>query len=132
MTALKQITGKKKTSIASVSIQESKSHSIVINGIDAKKYLSSIKFGIESFLLPFEKAGLDAKNFIIKVIVRGGGLSSQIDAIRHAVAKSITVSFPETRQLIKSLGFLTRDPRIVERKKTGLRKARRREQFSKR
>ena len=70
--------------------------------------------------------------FDVKVNVDGGGESGQSGAVRHGIAKALTNYEPELRPTLKKEGFLTRDPRVVERKKVGLRKARRRKQFSKR
>ncbi|MFQ6103033.1 MAG: 30S ribosomal protein S9 [Candidatus Glassbacteria bacterium] len=70
--------------------------------------------------------------FDIKVRVVGGGLSGQADAIRHAIAKALVLIDEDYRKIMKEAGFLTRDPRMVERKKYGRPKARKRFQFSKR
>lgn len=126
-----QLTGKKKTAIASATISLGK-HSFTINDIPADEYLKSQKFGTESSLLAFHSIGLDPKKHTIIVKVLGGGLSSQVFAIKHAIAKTLAKFYPEQRTVIKKTGMLTRDARIVERKKPGLRKARRKEQFSKR
>jgi len=72
------------------------------------------------------------KDFDITVVVKGGGLSGQVDAIKLAISKAITLDAPDLRPMLKKAGFIKRDPREKERKKYGLRSARRREQFSKR
>lgn len=129
---IKSSTGKKKTSIAMVVVSKSKNHSFIINGREAKDYLQSCYYVMDSVFIPFVSIGLDPKDFAISVKVLGGGVSSQVMAIKHAIAKTLSTLSPENRTVIKKLGFLTRDSRIVERKKPGLRKARRKEQFSKR
>lgn len=70
--------------------------------------------------------------FDVKVRVRGGGLSGQAGAVRHALAKALVIIDEDYKKVMKSAGFLTRDPRMVERKKYGQPKARKRFQFSKR
>jgi len=72
------------------------------------------------------------KDFDITVLVKGGGLAGQVDAIKLAISKAITLDAPDLRPVLKKAGFIKRDPREKERKKYGLRSARRREQFSKR
>ena len=72
------------------------------------------------------------KEFDVSVLVRGGGLSGQVDAIKQAIAKAITAGAADLRAPLKKAGFMKRDPREKERKKYGLRSARKREQYSKR
>lgn len=132
MSMINSSTGKKKTSIATVVLSKSKKHSFTINGIEAKDYFQSHHYDIGFIFIPFLSIGLDPKDFALSMKVCGGGISSQMVAVRHAIAKALSVLNPESRPQIKKLGFLTRDSRIVERKKPGLRKARRKEQFSKR
>lgn len=127
-----QSTGKKKTSIASVILSQSSSGSFVINKRESNDYFQGQDLYTSLAVSPITAAGLDFKSFSIAVKACGGGLVSQATAIRHAIAKAIVEILPEKRDIIKKLGFLTRDSRIVERKKPGLRKARRKEQFSKR
>ena len=71
-------------------------------------------------------------NFEIMATVKGGGLSGQAGAIRHGISKALSLYDQTNRPALKKVGFLTRDPRVVERKKSGLAKARRSYQFSKR
>ena len=72
------------------------------------------------------------KDFDITVVVKGGGVAGQVDAIKLAIAKAITAGFSDLRTMLKKAEFLKRDSREKERKKYGLRSARKREQFSKR
>lgn len=125
-----QSTGKKKTSIASSIIKKSSSPSFVVNGRDISDYF----FGFSSnvALSPFKEIGEDLSNFAVVIKVCGGGVVSQAYAVRQSLSKALSQLFPEKRSIVKSLGFLTRDARVVERKKPGLRKARKQEQYSKR
>ena len=123
-------TGNKKTSVASVILSKSEKHSFTINGRDGYEYLGS--HSVMTALFAFTASNTSFDGFSINVKAHGGGISSQSYAIRHAIAKILAGFSEELKSTIKSLGLLTRDSRIVERKKPGLRKARRKEQFSKR
>jgi small subunit ribosomal protein S9 len=123
-------TGNKKTSVASVILSKSEKHSFTINGRDGYEYLGS--YSVMTALFAFTASNTSFDGFSINVKAHGGGISSQSYAIRHAIAKILAGFSEELKSTIKSLGLLTRDSRIVERKKPGLRKARRKEQFSKR
>ncbi len=78
-----------------------------------------------------EKAGAEG-SFLVKVLTRGGGLPAQAEAIRHGIARALVEGDPELRSRLRALGFLTRDPRMRERKKFGLHRARRATQWRKR
>ncbi|MBI4122748.1 MAG: 30S ribosomal protein S9 [Parcubacteria group bacterium] len=78
-----------------------------------------------------EKAGTE-DSFLVKVLTKGGGLPAQAEAIRHGVARALVAGDPELRSRLRALGFLTRDPRMRERKKFGLHRARRATQWRKR
>ena len=122
-------TGRRKKSIARVRIYPG-SGSITINGRDIDQY-----FGLETLKLivnqPFGVTGTQGKFDIVATVV-GGGITGQAGAIRHGIARALIVAEPELRAELKKAGFLTRDPRMKERKKYGLKKARRAPQFSKR
>ena len=122
-------TGRRKSSVARVRIYPGTGN-ITINGRDIDDY-----FGLETLKLiinqPFgvtETAG----KFDIVANVRGGGISGQAGAIRHGVSRALLLADESYRPLLKKAGFLTRDPRMKERKKYGLKAARRAPQFSKR
>ncbi|MDW3197545.1 MAG: 30S ribosomal protein S9 [Cytophagales bacterium] len=121
--------GRRKTSIARVYFQSGKGE-IVINGRDLSNYFPSevLQIIVKQPLVKVEEDG----NFDIKVNVDGGGLKGQAEAIRLGISRALVATNEEHRPSLKSEGFLTRDPRMVERKKYGRRKARRRFQFSKR
>lgn len=129
---LSSVTGKKKTAVASVSLTHSQSPSFTINGREAREYFQGREFPLVLSLFPFTASGILYTSYKISVKVTGSGLVSQAFAIRHAIAKYIAKVFEEKRLLIKKAGLLTRDSRIVERKKPGLAKARKKEQYSKR
>ena len=122
-------TGRRKSSIARVRLVEGKGN-ITVNGKDINEY-----FGEET-LRVIVKQPLTVTNTLTKfdVIakVQGGGFSGQAGAVRHGIARALNEANAEYRPVLKSNGFLTRDPRMKERNKYGLKKARKAPQFSKR
>ncbi len=122
-------TGRRKKSVARVRIVPG-SGAITINGRDIDNY-----FGLETLKLivnqPFGVTGTAGK-FDIIATVKGGGISGQAGAIRHGLARALVSSDESFRAELKAAGFLRRDPRMKERKKYGLKGARRAPQFSKR
>lgn len=122
--------GRRKTATASLRLYAQKGESEV-NEKPFGKYLTD-KTLIERVFEPFRAAGVNPDDYMFTVKVRGGGFSSQIDAIKHALARALVKQNPELKVAIKQAGLLTRDPRMVERKKPGLHKARKAEQYSKR
>ena len=122
-------TGKRKNSIARVWIKRGNGE-IKINGKALDKYFSRpVLQMIVNQPLDVVKAD---NSYEIMASVKGGGLSGQAGAIRHGISKALSLYDNSNRPLLKKVGFLTRDPRVVERKKAGLAKARRSYQFSKR
>lgn len=123
-------TGRRKASVARVRVYENGTGSITINGRDIDDY-----FGLETLKLivrqPLNTTGTIGKVDII-CTVEGGGVTGQAGAIRHGVSRALLEVNPEFRAQLKAAGFLTRDPRMKERKKYGLKAARRAPQFSKR
>ncbi|MCA8831629.1 MULTISPECIES: 30S ribosomal protein S9 [Hymenobacter] len=121
--------GRRKTSVARIYMQAGQGN-ITINGRDIKAYFSNelLENIVNQPLATVEQVG----QYDIKVNVRGGGISAQAEAIRLAISKALVGDNDEVRPALKKEGFLTRDPRMVERKKFGKRKARRSFQFSKR
>ena len=122
-------TGRRKKSVARVRIYPG-SGSITINNRDIDEY-----FGLDTLKLiinqPFGVTGTEGK-FDIVANVKGGGMSGQAGTIRHGVARALLTVDENYRSALKKAGFLTRDPRMKERKKYGLKAARRAPQFSKR
>tara|TARA_A100001011_G_scaffold42157_1_gene39797 strand:- start:433 stop:861 length:429 start_codon:yes stop_codon:yes gene_type:complete len=122
-------TGKRKNSIARVWVKRGNGE-IKINGKALDKYFSRpvLQMVVNQ---PLDVVKSD-NSYDIMASVKGGGLSGQAGAIRHGISKALSLYDLSNRPLLKKVGFLTRDPRVVERKKPGLAKARRSYQFSKR
>ena len=122
-------TGRRKKSVARVRLYPG-TGAITINGRDVDDY-----FGLETLKLimnqPFEVTETLGKYDVVANVV-GGGISGQAGAIRHGIARALLVADETNRPALKAAGFLTRDPRMKERKKYGLKAARRAPQFSKR
>ena len=123
-------TGRRKSSVARVRVYENGTGAITINGRDINDY-----FGLDTLKLvvnqPLVTTAMVGKVDIV-VTVAGGGVSGQAGAIRHGISRALILLNPEFRPVLKAAGFLTRDPRMKERKKYGLKAARRAPQFSKR
>ena len=123
-------TGRRKSSVARVHLFPNGTGSITINGRDMDDY-----FGLETLKLivrqPLETTGLVGKVDIVATVA-GGGVTGQAGALRHGISRALLEMDAEYRPALKAAGFLTRDPRMKERKKYGLKAARRAPQFSKR
>ena len=123
-------TGRRKSSVARVRLYPNGTGAITINGRDIDNY-----FGLETMKLivrqPFTTTDTLGK-YDVEAIVAGGGFTGQAGAIRHGIARAMVAANEEFKPAIKKAGFLTRDPRMKERKKYGLKAARRAPQFSKR
>ena len=123
-------TGRRKSSVARVRVYENGTGSVIINGRDINDY-----FGLETLKLivnqPLVSTDMVGKLDVV-VTVAGGGVSGQAGAIRHGISRALLGVNAEYRATLKAAGFLTRDPRMKERKKYGLKAARRAPQFSKR
>ena len=122
-------TGKRKNSVSRVWVKPG-SGNISVNGKNLEKYFAR---PVLQMIIgqPFSVAGVVGE-FDVKATVRGGGLSGQAGALKHGISKALALYEPSLRVALKSAGFLTRDARVVERKKYGKPKARRSFQFSKR
>ncbi|MBO4322659.1 MAG: 30S ribosomal protein S9 [Clostridia bacterium] len=122
-------TGRRKKSVARVRLYPG-TGSVTVNGKSLEEY-----FGLETMKLiinqPFEVTGTAGKFDIVCTVV-GGGLSGQAGAIRHGLSRALVLADEANKPALKAAGFLTRDPRMKERKKYGLKAARRASQFSKR
>ncbi len=121
--------GRRKTAVARIYMTPGKGE-IKVNGRDYKEYFP---FEVHQIVLqqPFTTLN-NGESYDLKVNVRGGGITGQAEATRMAIARALVEYSADNRPALKKEGFLTRDPRMVERKKYGRRKARRRFQFSKR
>ena len=123
-------TGRRKSSVARVHLFENGTGKITINGRDIDDYfgLETLKLIVRQPLVATELLG----KVDIEATVAGGGVTGQAGAMRHGISRALLTLNPELRPTLKAAGFLTRDPRMKERKKYGLKAARRAPQFSKR
>ena len=124
-----QATGKRKTAVARVTLKPGKGEDL-INGKSLDDFFprDTLRRNIRE---PLEAVGYEAKMDVV-ARMHGGGVSAQADALRHGISRALLEADPGLRGALKSRGFLTRDARAKERKKAGLKKARKRPQFSKR
>jgi small subunit ribosomal protein S9 len=123
-------TGRRKTSVARVRLFAASKQSIVINDKDLATYFPTkelARVATEAF-----ETSKTSNKFKVTAVIKGGGISSQAQALRHAIARALTVSERDLRAPLKKAGFLKRDPRAKERRKFGLKKARKAPQWSKR
>ena len=123
-------TGRRKSSVARVHVFPNGTGSITINGRDIEEY-----FGLDTLKMivrqPLVATATEGKVDIVAT-VKGGGVSGQAGALRHGISRALLLADGDYRAVLKKAGFLTRDPRMKERKKYGLKAARRAPQFSKR
>lgn len=122
--------GRRKAATATARLYKGKGD-LVINGKPALEYFSNNKTLLAEVTDSLAIAGKQ-KEYDITILVKGGGLAGQVDAIKLAISKALVLEAPDLRPVLKKAGMMKRDPREKERKKYGLRSARRREQFSKR
>jgi small subunit ribosomal protein S9 len=122
-------TGKRKTSVARVILRPGEG-ATWINGRSLEEYFPRQALRAVA-TAPLRVAGVEGR-FDIRARLQGGGPTGQAGALRHGIARALVEADPELRTVLKREGFLTRDARIVERKKAGLHKARKAPQFSKR
>ncbi len=122
-------TGRRKSASARVRLYPGEA-GFVINGKPAEEYFSR-EIDLNDALEPLRATDMESK-FRISVVVRGGGITGQAGAIRHGIARALLESDPELRQPLRKAGYLTRDPRTKERKKPGLKRARKAPQYTKR
>lgn len=121
--------GRRKAAIARIYLNEGKGQ-IIVNDRDYKEYFpdDQLHYVVEQPLNLLEVRG----NYDIKVNLSGGGMAGQAEALRLAISRALVQVNPEYKSALRAEGFMTRDPRVVERKKPGQPKARKRFQFSKR
>ncbi len=122
-------TGRRKTSVARVRLYPGDG-AFVVNGKPANEYFSR-DVDLARALEPLRVTGYEGK-FMVSVLVRGGGVTGQAEAITHGVARALLEANPDLRLPLRNAGFLTRDPRAKERKKPGLKRARKAPQYTKR
>lgn len=122
--------GRRKTAIARVRLwSNAQKREIIVNGKDFTDYFK-VKELQNILIQPFEKSGI--LDFKVSVKITGSGLKAQAFAVRHGLSRALVQVHPESKSILKTMGFLTRDPRKKERKKPGLKGARRAPQWSKR
>lgn len=122
--------GRRKTAVARVRVYEGKDASIVVNGKPAHEYFT--QFAVDMVVnKPLELIGLSGKVAVVAT-VEGGGVSAQAEAVRHGIARALMLINPDNKPPLRAAGFVTRDSRKKERKKFGLKKARKAPQWSKR
>ena len=122
--------GSRKEATARIRLFETGSGKITVNGHDIKKYFPTF-IQMEKILSPLRATGQES-NHDIEIVVRGGGKEAQAEAVRHGIARTLIEWNIEFRPVLRKSSYLTRDPRAKERKKFGLKKARRAPQWSKR
>ncbi|MFA5012984.1 MAG: 30S ribosomal protein S9 [Candidatus Paceibacterota bacterium] len=122
--------GRRKTAVARVRLYTKGDKKIFVNGKPIEDYfkMSNHQKIVNSSLDKMKSEG----RFRITVVVRGGGINSQAEAVRHGITRALVIFNPEYRKRLRKAGYLTRDPRMKERKKFGLKRARRAPQWSKR
>lgn len=124
-------TGRRKTAVAQVRILPKGDGKVTVNKKPLEQYFRGMPHQIRDAVSPIELVeSAKGHDYVVKVF--GGGVSGQAGAVRHALARALVKLDEKSKKALKAAGFLTRDPRMVERKKSGQPKARKRFQFSKR
>ncbi|MEJ0021009.1 MAG: 30S ribosomal protein S9 [Candidatus Doudnabacteria bacterium] len=121
--------GRRKTAVAQALLSAGNG-TITINQLPFEGYFQTADLQL-IVTQPLRSLGLE-KQFNVKSKIHGGGIHAQAESLRHAISRTLIAHNPESRRTLKKLGFLKRDPRVKERKKPGLKRARRAPQFSKR
>jgi len=122
-------TGRRKEAVAQVRLYPG-TGTIVVNGKPAEQFFSR-EFDLVRARSPLQATGM-AERFSVMVRVTGGGVTGQAEAVSHGIARALLEADPELRPTLRKGGFLTRDPRVKERKKPGLKRARKAPQYTKR
>ncbi|MFH1402225.1 MAG: 30S ribosomal protein S9 [Patescibacteria group bacterium] len=122
--------GRRKTAIARVRMTEASKTSFVINGLKLSEYFPVSD--LQAIIQDAFKTSKVGTKFSVSVLVKGGGINSQAEAIRHGIARTLLLVDEEFKKTLKKAGFLKRDSRMKERKKFGLKKARKAPQWNKR
>lgn len=123
-------TGRRKTAIAQIRLIPQGEGKVVVNGKPLDEYFRGHDRQRQEVLAPLQMDG--GKGFDVSVKVAGGGITGQAEAVRHGIARALAKTDDKVKRLMRKEGWLTRDPRMVERKKPGRPKARKRFQYSKR
>jgi small subunit ribosomal protein S9 len=125
-------TGRRKTSVAQVRLIPEGAGKVTVNAKPVDEYFRGQEHRLRNVLAPIGVAAEEAKKFDYMLKIMGGGLTGQAEAARHAIARALVKLDEKNKKPMRANGFLTRDPRMVERKKSGQPKARKRFQYSKR
>ena len=125
-----EATGRRKTAIARVRLYTKGDKGMEVNKMDFTKYFPTKTLQATALSSLDKMKSLD--RFKVTAMVKGGGVNAQAEAVRHGIARALVIFNPDYRKRLRKAGFLTRDPRMKERKKPGLRRARRAPQWSKR
>jgi len=133
LSSVQYATGKRKDAVARVwvSAGSSTDGAITVNGKSLDEFTAGLFYHKDDVLAPLEVTQMQG-SVDVKSTVKGGGCSGQVGAIRLGIARALSIMRPETRPVLRSAGYLTRDSRIVERKKPGQKKARKKFQWVKR
>lgn len=123
--------GRRKSSTARVRLQNGKGK-MTVNGTDAAEYFAESKYILHELMKPFAVLELEANKYDVSVVVSGGGHAGQADAIRLGIAKALALMNEDLKGTLRRAELLGRDPREKERKKFGLKGARKQRQFTKR
>ncbi len=123
-------TGRRKTAVARVRLYTKGDKGMTVNGVNYKDYFRTE--GLQKLALGSLDKMKSLERFKVTAVVSGGGINSQAEAVRHGISRALVVFNPDYRKRLRKAGFLTRDPRMKERKKPGLKRARRAPQWSKR
>ena len=125
-------TGRRKTSVAQVRLIPDGAGKVTVNAAPVEDYFRGQDHRLRDIMAPLGVALEGAKKFDYALKITGGGLTGQAEAARHAIARALVKLDEKNKKAMRANGFLTRDPRMVERKKSGQPKARKRFQYSKR
>jgi len=125
-------TGRRKTSVAQVRLIPNGAGKVTVNTKSVDDYFRGQEHRLRNVLAPITVALEGAKKFDYSLKIVGGGMTGQAEAARHAIARALVKLDEKNKKIMRANGFLTRDPRMVERKKSGQPKARKRFQYSKR
>lgn len=123
-------TGRRKTAVARVRLFANGDGSITVNGKNAQSYFGQSATHLATIAAPLRVLEVGSYNVTVRVV--GGGTSGQAGAIRHGLARALVRMDPDVKPALREAGFLTRDPRMKERKKYGLKRARKAPQYTKR
>lgn len=124
------VVGRRKTSVARVRLAKTGEGKIIINGKDYKVYFPYFEYQ-DIVVAPLKATGKD-KDFDFSIKIAGGGVRSQAEAVRHGISRALVEFNEEFKKTLRAMGYMTRDPRMKERKKPGLKRARRAPQWQKR